>query len=49
MAKKQTINVDIDGQLSAEEFKSRSEYGYTSNKDISIQKIDAIEVENFRT
>ena len=40
---------DNHEELSEEEFKSRSEYGYTSNKDIDVQKIDAIEIENFRT
>lgn len=49
MTKDKAMKVNTHKEPSAEEFKSRSEYGYTSNKDISIQKIDAIEVENFRT
>lgn len=49
MTKKEVINIKAYDELSPEEFKSRSEYGYTSNKDIAVQKIDAIEIENFRT
>lgn len=43
MTKEEVMNVGT------EEFKSRSEYGYNSNKDIAVQKIDAIEIDNFRT
>lgn len=35
--------------LNIEEFKNRAEYNYEANKDISIQNINAIEIDNFRT
>ena len=49
MNKINNIIENVHNESSAEHFKNRSEYGYISNKDISVQKIDAIEIENFRT
>ena len=49
MNKINNIIENVHNKSSAEHFKNRSEYGYISNKDISVQKIDAIEIENFRT
>ena len=40
---------NINNALSIDNFKNRNEYGYMSNKDIPIKKINALEIENFRT
>ena len=48
MTKVQIEKVQNVENLSVEDFQNRSTYGYVSNKDIDVQKIDAIEIEKFR-